>query len=210
MARDRMAQRNDLNARKRREQVEQAIRERGWSEAVVSSLMSTTGASRRTLYRDRDEIVKVLAEEDAGSVESRRTLFLQDVRLVREEARLAGQFNPAARLLDMEAKLLGVDRVPLPEVEEPDGPVDTSLESVLSEVRKLRKRAMAGDSYVAAEKLLEREHQLVESIRQRDERAREADLAHLDEAGIVEMFIENAAKLPPTLRARLREALDAA
>jgi hypothetical protein len=197
-----------LNAKKRREAVEEAIRERGWSESVVGDLVAQTGASRRTLYRDRDEVAELLAQEETAGLEQRRALFLNDLRRVRDEARVGGQYNPAARLLDMEARVLGLDRVPLPEVDEPaDEVLDTSLEGVLREVRKLRRQAQAGHSYVAADKLLAREQELVEGIRKRDEATRAAELAHLDETAIVELIIENAASLPEGLRARLREAL---
>jgi hypothetical protein len=45
------------------------------------------------------------------------------------------------------------------------------------------------------------------SIRQRDEAIRAAELAHLNEEGLIDMIIANVATLPDTLRARLREAL---
>jgi hypothetical protein len=192
----------------RRAAVEKALRERGWSEVVVESLIAETGSSRATLYRDRDEIAKVLAQEETAGLPERRALFLSDLRRIRDGSHVDGAYSATARLLDMEAKILGLDRVPLPEVEaEKEGELDTSLEGVLLEVRKLRRQAQAGHSYVAADKLLAREHELVMSIRQRDEAIRAAELAHLNEEGLIDMIIANVATLPDTLRARLREAL---
>jgi len=193
---------------KRRAAVEKALRERGWSEVVVESLIVETGASRATLYRDRDEIAKVLAQEETAGLPERRALFLGDLRRIRDGACVDGAYSAGARLLDMEAKILGLDRVPLPEVEaEADGALDTSLEGVLREVRKLRRQAQAGHSYVAADKLLAREHELVDSIRKRDEAIRAAELAHLNEEGLIDLIVANVANLPDTLKARLREAL---
>lgn len=196
-----------LNAAKRRAIVEQTIRDSGWSEAIVTTLIAKTGACRSSLYEDRTIVAAKLADEDRASLDQRRALFLNSLRQAADKALAAGAFAALGRMLAMEAQLLGVDRVPLPEVEADTGPLDTSLEGVLAEVRKLRRQAQAGHSYVAADKLLEREHQLVESIRQRDEAAAAAELRHLDEGGIVELIIANVARLPDTLRTRLRDAL---
>jgi hypothetical protein len=199
-----------LSSAKRREAVEKALRSRGWSEAIVEQLIAETGASRATIYRDRHDIAAILATEETAGLEERRALFLMDLRRTREDAKLDGAHSATARMLDMESKILGLDRVPLPEVAaEADEALDTSLEGVLREVRKLRRQAQAGHSYVAADKLLAREHELVESIRARDDAARAAELAHLNEEGLIDLIISNVANLPDTLRARLREALDA-
>jgi hypothetical protein len=110
----------------------------------------------------------------------------------------------------MELRVQGLDRVRLPEVEdEDDGPVDTTLEGVLVETRRLRKRAMAGDSYVAAEKLLEREQELAKAITDRDEgdaRKRRRNMAPED---IVSIIQGAASKLPEEMRRELRIALGA-
>lgn len=188
--------------------VESAVRSAPWTEAAVSQLMVATGASRATIYRDRGAILKVLAQEEQAGLEERRAGFLLDVRRVRAEACDHHDYSPAARLLDMECKILGLDRERLPEVEEDDGAtVDTSLEGVLREVRRLRRRAMAGDSYVAAEKLLEREHALVEAIQQRDEAERQRLQEHLTEEELVDLVIGSLAGLPAPLRRRLAEAI---
>jgi len=196
-----------LSIAKRRALVEATIRDEGWSEAIVLKLMAQTGWGRTALYEDRAIVAKTLADEDRASLDDRRALFLNNLRQAANKALAAGAFAALGRMLAMEAQLLGVDRVPLPEVEDEPGPVDTSLEALLATVRRLRRRAEAGNSFVAADKLLEREHQVVESIRQRDEAIRAAEMKHLDEEGLVEMIITNASRLPDTLRARLRDAL---
>lgn len=196
-----------LTTKARRDLVEVALRKSGWSEKIVADLMKKTGASRRTLYRERDRLAALLAEEESAGMAERRALFLLDLRRTREAAAAEGDYSPAARMLSMESQILGVDRVPLPTVAEPDGPLDTSLEAVLAETRRLRRRAEAGDSYTAAADLLEREHGIVKSIREREDAAAAAERKHLDEAALLELATGNLAALPEALKARLREAL---
>lgn len=195
-----------MRQRDRVELVERVLRTEIWTEEVVMRLMVETGASRPTIYRDRDLALARMAKEAAGGIDRNRAQMLQEMRLTRAEARGRGHYAAAVRLLAMEAKALGVDRAPLPEVEV-GGEVDTSLEGVLSAVRTLRLRALAGSSFVAAEKLLEREVELVRAIQERKdlEEARNRAGATLDD--LVNAFCDNAAKLPDSVRERLREAL---
>lgn len=188
--------------------LEEAIRRKGWSEATCSEVMKDTEASRATVYRDRVAILKRLAAEDAIDLEQRRALFLSKLRAAQSDAAKADKWATVARLLDTESQLLGLDRVPLPTVEAVDGTaIDTSLEYVLAEVRRMRKSAELGHSYVAAERLVSREAELVQAIEVRDRAAREAELAGLDEAELVEHVIMNVRLLPPALLDRLRAAL---
>ena len=196
-----------LTPKARREAVETAIREHGWDFEVAQDLAKKTGWSWRTIYRDRDAIVTQLATEEQADLPQRRAAFLADLRALRSAAKKGGSYAPAAKLMAMESTLLGLDRVPLPTVEEPDGPVDTSLEAILAETRRLRKRAMAGDSYVAADRLLEREHEIVKSIQLRDEAEAKRNAAHLTEDEIVAMIEEAAAVLPDQVKRRLVAAL---
>lgn len=187
--------------------VEGTIREKGWSEAICQELMVKTGSTRPTIYKDKDKVARRLAEEEMASLPERRSLFLSGLRNLQKAAIGDRAYSPASRLMEMEAKILGLDRVPLPEVQADDGPVDTSLESVLTEVRKMRKQAQAGHSYVAADKLLEREHAIIESIRLRDEAKAAQEMAHLDEEALVDLVVQTAASLPESLKAKLRSAL---
>lgn len=196
-----------LSQRARKEAVEQAIREHGWSHELALDLAAKTGWCWRTIYRDRVEILVTLAQEEQEDLPRRRAAVLADLRSLRSGAKEAKQYGPATRTMAMEIQILGLDRVPLPTVEEDDGPVDTSLEGVLAEVRKLRKRAMAGDSYVAAEKLLDREHALVESIRARDQAEAERNRSTLDDDAVVAAVVERLSELPDATRARIKAAL---
>lgn len=196
-----------LSQKARREAVETAIREHGWDHGLALDLAKKTGWALRTIYRDRDSVITLLTQEEQADLPRRRAAFLADLRALKSAAKKGGAYAPAAKLMAMESVLLGLDRVPLPTVEEPDGPVDTSLEGILAETRRLRKRAMAGDSYVAADRLLEREHEIVKSIDQRDEAARKAQGAGLTEAEIVAMIEDAAASLPDQIKRRLVAAL---
>lgn len=197
-----------LTRSKRLEAVEARIRSEGWSYAIGRQLAIDTEWSERTIYRDRDAVFDKLADEEAVGLERRRARFLMDLRRNRQAAEDAGKFPAVARLLDMESKVLGLDRVPLPTVEEdPDEPVDTSLEYMLHETRKMRKQAQAGYSYIAANKLLTEERETVESIRLRDQAEAEAQMMHLDEEGIVGILTEQLTGLPEHLRSRILGAL---
>lgn len=187
--------------------VEASIRKEGWNEQVIARLVIETGSSRASLYRDRNIILAKIASEEAETLPERRADFLLSLRLIREQARREGQYGPAVRTLAMELQVLGLDRVPLPDMEEETGAVDITLEVLLREVRRMRRQAQAGHSYVAADRLLEREVQIVESIRNRDEAERERNHAGLDEEQLVAAFEASAATLPETLKARLRAAL---
>lgn len=196
-----------MRPKARVELVEKSIRSEGWNEQVIARLVLETGSSRASLYRDRKIILAKLADEEVETLPERRAAFLLDTRRLREQARREGQFGPAVRTLALEAQVLGLDRVPLPEVDEEEGPVDVSLEGLLKETRRMRRQAQAGHSHIAANKLLEREVQIVESIHNRDEAERARNHAELDEEGLVAMFEASAASLPDALKARLRAAL---
>lgn len=196
-----------MRQQQRVELVEKAIREKPWTEQVVADLIKATGSSRASVYRDRAVVLKKLAQEEAEGMEERRAAFLLDLRRVREEARADRAYSPAARLLAMESQVLGLDRVPLPDVSDEPGPVDTSLEAVLTETRRMRRQAQAGHTYTAADRLLEREHAIVESIRQRDEAARDRDLVDLSEEEKVAMVGDLLRGLPDDLRKKVLAGL---
>lgn len=196
-----------LSPKARRDAVELAIREHGWDHELALRLAKETGWSWRTIYRDRDAVIRSLATEEQADLPQRRAAFLSDLRALRGGAKRAGQYAPAAKLLALEFTVLGLDRAPLPEVEETDGPVDTSLEAVLAETRRLRKRAVAGNSYVAADRLLEREHELVESIRLRDEALAKRNNAHLSQEEVIQQLEESIANMPEQVKRRLRLVL---
>ena len=196
-----------LSPTARQEAVELAIREEGWDHALALRLARKTGWSWRTIYRDREAVIARLVEEELADLPRRRAAFLADLRAHRGAARRAGAHGPAAKLLSMECQVLGLDRVPLPVVEEAGGELDTSLEGVLTDTRRLRRRAEAGDSYVAAEKLLEREASLVHAIQAREQAKREAELEHLGDEAVLEALVANVGALPALWRERLRAAL---
>lgn len=178
-----------------------------WTVAVVAELVEQSGVSRATLYRDRRTVLARLAEEEKSSLEERRAAFLSELRIVREEARIGGQFATVARMMAMEASLLGLDRVPLPDVPEEEGEVDTSLEGVLRDVRRMRRQAQAGHSYVAADRLLQREHALIGDIRRRDEDAAARALSHVGMDEKTMQVAELMRMLPDSIRQQVLSML---
>lgn len=77
----------------------------------------------------------------------------------------------------------------------------------LQRVRRLRRSAAADGSWVAASKLLDREHELEDAARRAKEDAAREALAGVGEDALVEMIAQAAANLPPPVRARLIEIL---
>lgn len=198
------AQTRKTSPKARREAVEAAIREHGWDHQLALVVAKKTGWSWRTIYRDRDAIVARLAVEEEAGLEHRRAAFLTDVRAVAAKAKRADKFGPAAKLMQMECAVLGLDRpAPAAEVEADAGPLDTSLEGVLKETRRMRRRAQAEGSFVAADRLLERELEIVKEIRQRDEAEAQRRRGHLGEDELVAMIEAVAARLPDQVRRRL-------
>lgn len=81
--------------------------------------------------------------------------------------------------------------------------LDEHRHEVLRQVRKLRAAAEASNSFIAAAKLLQLEHQLVDA-----EEARRRNAEKPDDRSLEEVLAEVESKLedlPPTLRVRLRE-----
>lgn len=193
-----------LPKRARRDRVEAAVRQQGWSHTLALELANETGWSLATIYRDYADLIARLADQEAADLPRRRAAVLNDIRALRVQSQREGAFAPAAKLMGMEVTILGVDRVPLPEVEQPAGPVDTSLEVVLEETRRLRRRAVAGHSYVAAAELLKREQELVAEIRERDEAKAAAERQHLSEDALVAELREAVVRLPDHLQAQLQ------
>ncbi|HYF52763.1 MAG TPA: hypothetical protein VEA41_00725 [Salinarimonas sp.] len=195
-----------LTPKLRREAVEHALREKGWDETVLAELIKKTGASRATLFRDRSAILRLLADEEVEGLPERRAYVLGGLRRLLKKTTDAAAFVPAVRLLALEAQILGVDQPDFPEVVEPPS-VDTSLEAVLRDTRRLRRRAEAGRSYVAAEKMLEKEHEIVRDIAARDQARREEEMAQLSEEDLVAAVVEAAGDLTEAQKQKLRAAL---
>ena len=199
-----------MSKAKRQAAVEQAIREEGWSSEVVADLIRRTGWSRRTIWRDRDAVLDILAAEEQADLPRRRAAFLADIRRICRKAEADKEYPSAARLLDMEGRVLGLDRAPLPEVDDSDEEeLDTSLEAVLREVRRMRKQAQAGHSYVAADKLLAREHELVEAIQRRDQAKADAERAARADGDVVATVAARLRQLPEAMRLAILEELAA-
>lgn len=193
-----------LQKRARQERVEAAVRQHGWSHTLALELANATGWSMATIYRDYQALIARLADQEQAEVPLRRAAVLNDIRALRTQSQREGSFAPAAKLIDLEVKLLGLDRVPLPEVEEPEGPEDTSLEAHLADIRRQRRRAVAGHSYVAAERLLTREYEVLREIKLREEAELAARRAHVSEDDLLVQFREALQALPEAVRRQLQ------
>lgn len=199
---------------KRLELVEQTMRDRGWSMDVLRDLMTATGAAQRTLYRDRDEAIARLRDEEVGTRETRRTAFLLNLRRDIWEARQAEKWSPVASMRRIERDILGLD-VPPPEPDTDDQPAApegddlAAAQAHLLELRSMLTEARSRGSMVAAVRLAEEIRTTLADIRE-IERAREAAKTQdADDATLLADVAAAADTLPDTLVEQLITALQA-
>jgi hypothetical protein len=189
--------------------LEAAIRTEGWSYTLAVRLASQSGYSQRTIYRMKDDLLDKLAAVDAADLPRRRARLLMDVARIRERAVEEGKPAAAARLLDMEAKMTGLDQPQPVAADDDGGELDTSTEGMLAEVRAMRKAAQRGGSHVAAAKLLDTEAGLVADLalerRAANERARSAADPEALEDRIVAALLGMPDKLRRQILARVAE-----
>ncbi len=199
-----------MSRSKRWDLVEVTIRERGWSEPIVRDLESKTGASRRTLYRDREVVVSRLVDDEASTREHRRTLFLLDLARDLEKARGDSKWASVSSMMALRSRLEGLD-VPPPEplVETTEDETVEPLDRHLAEVRRLRLDAQSRGSMVAAARLLEAEAQAIDAIRERDRQRAEAEAKVASDDEVVAGFASALSSLPDSVVDRLAEAIAA-
>jgi len=194
-----------MRQRQRFDLVENALRTEEWTEDVVQRLVAETGACRATIYRDRSAVLVKLAEEEQAHMPERRAGFLLELRQLRRKALKDGKYSPAVRTMAMEAQVLGL--VAMAGGEQSEAPASGSLEAVLSETQRLRRRAEASDSWVAVERLLAREGELAQAIAERDRKERDAQMGHMDVDAMFDRLVANVAAMPDAYKDRLRAAL---
>lgn len=188
--------------------IEETLRTRGWTEIICAELQQKTGASRRTLYRDRDQVLERIRQEEIGTRETRRTKFLLALDRDIESARADKKWAAVATMANLRCKILGMD-VPPTEPADRDEPQSMAgdLQSLLVEVRKLRKEAQSRGSMVAAANLIEREQAILSDIRAQED-AEKARLQAASSDDEVIRGIEVAiAELPDPLIDRLEAAI---
>ena len=167
----------------RRARLEAAIRAHGWSMRLGRDLARELGVSKTTIYRDRQRMLAELGNEpeaeEAEAPADRRSTFLQKLRGHQSTAATRDNLGPLAAMLRLEAQILGVDGpAPGPEPEVDVGAVPEGRLAQLVEqwthTRRLRLKAEAESSFVAAAKLLAQEQDLLDEIRAEEAREREA------------------------------------
>ena len=101
--------------------IEAALRTEGWSYTIAQRLAAQSGYSRSSIYRIKDDVLDKLAAADPSDLPRRRARLLMDVARIRERAVEEGKPAAAARLLDMEAKMMGLDQPQPVAAEDEDG-----------------------------------------------------------------------------------------
>ena len=150
---------------------------------LARDLAQEFGVSKATIYRDRQKMLAELGDdpgvEDSEVRDDRRATFLEKLREHQQKASTRDNLGPLAAMLRLEAQILGVDGPappPEPEVDVgavPDGRLAQLVEQ-WTHTRRLRLKAEAESSFVAAAKLLAQEQELLDEIRAEEAREREA------------------------------------
>jgi hypothetical protein len=98
---------------RRQATVQQRIGDRGWSMQIAINLADELGVHRDTIYRDREAIIqRGKTELSARDLEERRAEFLDRLRGHCRAALDAGKHGPASAMLNLEQRLVGLDRPP--------------------------------------------------------------------------------------------------
>ena len=93
--------------------VQQRIGDRGWSMQIALDLAADLGLSTRAIYDYRERIIKRgKTELSARDLEERRAEFLDRLRGHCRAALDAGKHGPASAMLNLEQRLVGLDRPP--------------------------------------------------------------------------------------------------
>lgn len=193
---------------KRRQDLADRMRKHGWTGELARAIAAEYGVTRQTVYGDKAAVLDAMAAEETTAIGPRRAGWLLDVRRARRLAEADGSWNTVARLLDLEGKALGLDKAPLPTVADDDEDLDKTLEGVLAAVRELRKRAVAGNSFVAAERLIGREAELARDIEAREAREAQEQMESMSLDEIVASVLDAVSGLPDTLVRRIRDELE--
>ena len=91
--------------------VEQTMAEVGWSGRIVHDLMDELGVSKRTIYRYRATVMKDLAAAyKSKDIEHDRAAFLSKLQAHQARVTTAGAYGSLASMLNIEARVLGIDR----------------------------------------------------------------------------------------------------
>jgi FixJ family two-component response regulator len=106
-----MAGQDAVTLRRHLDLVERTMTEVGWSGRVVRTLADQLGVSKRTIYRYRANVMKDLAAAyKSKDIEHDRALFLSKLQAHQARVTAAGAYGSLASMLNIEARVLGIDR----------------------------------------------------------------------------------------------------
>ena len=104
-----MAAINKAERRKRLDEVEQVIQNKGWSGRIARALAKRFDVDIRTVYRYRAEVLEDIATGYRGiDREHAKGEFLLRLRDNMDRAKEAQRWGPVASMLGMEGRVLGV------------------------------------------------------------------------------------------------------
>ena len=91
--------------------LERAISERGWSLQLERVMAAEFGVNRRTVRRYREDLIQGYRRELEGQeLEDARAEFVGRLRGHQRTALAAGRLGPLASMLNLEMRILGIDR----------------------------------------------------------------------------------------------------
>ena len=196
--------------------VEVAIRSGEWCYDRAVEIADEYGVKVRQVYRDRETVADRFKADCPAERETRRRLWLADVRRNAERMEREGANGPLVALLRLEQRTLGLDDVPPPEpITDDDEVIDMTdeLAVAMKHARDLKRRldlADARGSMVAAVQLSKLHAEALERIATIERDRRDAAERAADEDGILEDLESELRNMPPELLDRMAEAIERA
>ena len=89
-------------------ELDSALRRTGWSISMAAAFAERWGCNKPRVYTIKKRVLDKMTDDDDSTIEERRSLFLAELRSVRNEARDEKRYGPVASLLKMEAQVLGL------------------------------------------------------------------------------------------------------
>lgn len=190
----------------RRKQIEKALKREPWSINLAKRLAAQIGCSLTTIRNDHRAMKAGKPASPGTAADQNRDTWLANVQQAREKAVIAEAWTAASSLLKLEGSAMGVDQPPAGELEAlPD--LDDHERELMACVRTMRRRAMDRGSFVAAGKLLEQEQKYVEAERAKRKAARDAAMAGVPDAELVQKLVTTVESLPLVQRRAVVQAL---
>ena len=123
-------------------ELDAAMRRRGWCASMVRTFCARWECKPARVYDIKKRVLDRMRSDDDLELDLRRSLFLAELRAVRQQAREEGRWGPVAQIMKMEAQIQGLF-APV-SIEVSANPLhamsDAELEQILLEEKRTARR----------------------------------------------------------------------